>query len=595
VPEVLVHPAPAAETVERLRALGIAARAVEDLTTLAGDVVLVRDGARVAAGFVERLQAAAPDATVATVAAIALPDGDPAVVAERALGLRPRTTTLSLDCTLVTAAALDAAGPLDQGFAERCAALGLLHVIADDVLVTGVPATDMSDPLDRFEYGDLPPRPATRLERALTWTRRVVEGLEVTLDVRMLRDVRSGTEVQALALIEALQRTGAVKLRLLLEEGVPVPEAVREFPVVTEAKGARRTAIVHRVSQVAGAEDLLRLAHVGERLVVSHLDLLLFHDPAYHASTDTWAGYRRMTASALAAADLVVAISAAAADDLRAEDLVPAERLRRVHLGTDHERPGEAVRPPGVGDGPFIVQLGSDLRHKQRPFAIALVAELRALGWPGGLVLAGPSVEHGSSREQEPEHDFVVKLGSVSDAERRWLYREAAAVAFPSTSEGFGLVPFEAANAGTLPLVAPVSALRELVGEENALLVPWDPKASAERVLPALTSPGAIVGAVRERGARLTWDATARQLLELYDEVLALPARAAAHSAFQALAAEARRGHWEGTYYDLRNQVGANGIELAQALPENAQRALLTAFSPEARRKLLSKVTRRAR
>jgi glycosyltransferase involved in cell wall biosynthesis len=590
-PEVLVHAASAGETVEHLRSLGVASRAVTDLAAAAaaadGDLVVMRGGARVGGGFVERLSAAveAGEGTVATAAAIAF-EGDPELIATRSLNLRPRTTRLTLDCTLVTRAALDLAGPLDENFGLRCNERGLVHVVADDVLVAGVPRTQGEDPLDGFEYGDLPPRPPTRLARALTWTRRVADGLEVTLDGRALRALQSGTEVQSMALIEALQRTGDVRVRVLLEDRAAPP--LGDVETVTDAAGARRTAIVHRPQQVSSPDDLLRLAHFGERLVVTHLDLLLFHNPSYHATEDTFAGYRRMTGAALAAADLVVAISEHVERDLLAEDLVDPTHVRSVHLGTDHERPGPASAPAGLdalAGRPFIVQLGSDLRHKNRPFSIELLRELRALGWPGALVLAGPSVEFGSSRAAEDAlladpslAAHVVRLAAVSDAERRWLYREAAAVAFPSTSEGFGLVPFEAAAAGTPPLVAHVSAMAELLPPELSLLVPWDARASAQRVLPALSDDREhIAGAVQALGQRLSWDRAAHALVELYDETLARPARAASMNAWQALAAEARRGHWEGSYWALRDEVGPTGLALVGkdgSLPEDAQRAL---------------------
>ncbi|MDA0171527.1 glycosyltransferase [Solirubrobacter taibaiensis] len=578
------------------------ARAVDDLSAATGEVLVIRAGARLTAGFVERLRAAAGEAgTVATVAAIAHGSGDPDEVAQRSLRMHPRTTRLTLDCTLVTRAALALAGPLDEGFGGRCDALGLAHVVADDVLVRGTEPTSAVNPLDRHEHSDLPLRPATRLERALTWTRRVADGLEVTLDGRMLRTLRSGTEVQLLALARALTRTGAVRLRLLVGEQAPDVE-LDGVELIRDVVGARRTAIAHRPYQLSGAQDLHLLAHVGERLVVTHLDLLLYRDPLYHASPDTWAGYRRLTGAGLAAADLVVAISDHVAQDLVAEDLVPAGRLRRVYLGTDHEDPGPASPPAGLEplDGrPFLVQLGSDLRHKNRPFAIDLLHELRALGWTGGLVLAGPGVEHGSSRAEEDARslEHVVRLGSVSDSERRWLYREAAAVLYPSTDEGFGLVPFEAAAAGTLPLTAPVSAMRELLGDEHALLVPWDAATSAQRVLPALGRPDAIVAAVRARGEQLTWDRTAREYLELYDQTLALPSRAAAVQAFQALAAEAGRGHWEGTYWALRQELGPTGLALVGAdgaLPQDAQRALAALTSRKFTREALLRALRLA-
>jgi glycosyltransferase involved in cell wall biosynthesis len=596
--------ASAEPTAEHLQELGIASRVVAEDALAAtaeavapADVVVVRAGARLAPGALDRLAEAAAAEAVATARAISLgtETGDAALVAARSLRLRPRSTRQTLDCTWINRAALQLAGPLDDGFSDRCSAAGLVHVVADDVLALGVPATDAADPLDA-EYSGGPPRPPTRLSRALTWTRRVVDGLEVTIDGRALRSGTSGTEVQALALIHALERTGAVRLRVLVEDGVAL-DGIRTI-ANRELEGRRRTAIVHRPYQVAAPDDITRLAHVGERLVLTHLDLLLFHNPTYHANPTSWAVYRQLTRSALAMADAVVAISRTAEEDLLAEDLVDRERLTHVPLGIDHERGPAPTRPDGllaVADRPFIVQLGTDLRHKNRPFAIALVRELRALGWPGVLVLAGPSAEHGSSRELEAElPGVVIRLDAVTDAERRWLYREAAAVAYPSTSEGFGLVPFEAAAEETPALVAPVSALAELLGPELAALVPWDARASARRALPLLTDPAEArrhVQAVREAGATLTWDATAAALLEVYDRALASPARAAATAAMESLAAEARRAHWEGTYWALRDEIGPTGFALVGsdgALDEEAQRALVAlARRPLTRRAVL--------
>ena len=65
--------------------------------------------------------------------------------------------------------------------------------------------------------------------------------------------------------------------RVLLDEG-----SLEGVETITDVVGVPRTAIVHRPYQVSTAEDVTRLAHAGERLVVSHLDLLLYHDSAYH-------------------------------------------------------------------------------------------------------------------------------------------------------------------------------------------------------------------------------------------------------------------------------------------------------------------------
>src|SRR5205814_869932 len=105
----------------------------------------------------------------------------------------------------------------------------------------------------------------------------------------------------------------------------------------------------------------------------------------------------------------------------------------------------------------FLLHLGTDLRHKNRPFALQLLRALRARGWEGSLVLAGPDQLLGGTRQAEEAllaadpglATHVHRLGAVSEPEKAWLLTNAAAVAYPTVDEGFGLLPFEAVAAGT--------------------------------------------------------------------------------------------------------------------------------------------------
>ena len=176
-------------------------------------------------------------------------------------------------------------------------------------------------------------------------------------------------------------------------------------------------------------------------------------------------------------------------------------RASVVRLGVDHSvapagrqhpsPPAGAERlAPGVE---AMLCLGTDFHHKNRVFALRMLERLedRAYDWDGVLVLAGPTVAHGSSREQEAQllaahpdlAPAVLDLGAVSEAEKAWLFERSALVVYPSVVEGFGLVPFEAAAHGTPCLWAPGSSLSELLPDDAAEIVPWDEEQSAERAL----------------------------------------------------------------------------------------------------------------
>jgi hypothetical protein len=243
----------------------------------------------------------------------------------------------------------------------------------------------------------------------------------------------------------------------------------------------------------------------------------------------------------------------------------------------------EQRRPADAPDGPFLLCIGNDFRHKNRMFALRLLEQLRKRGWNGRLVLAGAHVDHGSSTGDEAAFlaldrtlaGAVCELASVSEQEKAWLYANAAAVVYPSVYEGFGLIPFEAATAGTPCLFAALASLAEVLPEEAATLVPWDPEASAECVEPLLHD-----GPERSRhinliatAARAThdWDSIGAALLETYEQVEQQPFREASVLAADVQAREAELAKWFALEENMGDLVGPDAY-----LPPDVQRALLS-------------------
>lgn len=242
----------------------------------------------------------------------------------------------------------------------------------------------------------------------------------------------------------------------------------------------------------------------------------------------------------------MVFFSTHALRDALAEDLVDPDKGSVVPIGVDHslhrdERP--AVRPPGAAGLPdqrdMILCLGTDLRHKNRVFALRVLEELqRSHHFDGYLVFAGPHLPVGSSAGEEagmlalapPLAERTIDAGSVDLPEKLWLLGRAGLVIYPTVYEGFGLVPFEAAEHDVPCMWAPVSSLQEILPADQATIVPWDAQATAERAISLLRDHAAAsrsVAGVRTVGASLTWDATAERLLEIYQRTCDEPASAA--------------------------------------------------------------------
>ena len=153
---------------------------------------------------------------------------------------------------------------------------------------------------------------------------------------------------------------------------------------------------------------------------------------------------------------------------------VGPDRTFVVPNGTDHlgRRPARGATVPSSPAG---------LRRRRRSCSCsARTTGTRTATWrsaPGGrcapiarssaLVLVGAGVPSGSTRVAEARALGAVDGGvhvlpDVTSAGRNWLLRNAAAVLYPTSAEGFGLVPFEAAHFGTPTVAVDFGPLREV-------------------------------------------------------------------------------------------------------------------------------------
>jgi glycosyltransferase involved in cell wall biosynthesis len=610
------------------------------------DVVLLASHTLVFEGWLERISdAGRSDTTVATASALgnnagplslwgrydALP-GDLDLerlaieLAARSPRATPRTPTAEGHCVWISRPALELTGELDTAFgslraavvdlAQRCLVRGLANVVADDVFVPSVkpglsaepdPLEDSHDRTlleERYPYlqaalkASWPP-----FARAMSCARRSLGKLAVTVDARILRQEVSGAQMETLELIETLSRMDEVAVRVVLDPAIGTEAQaviersdVEQLSIEQARADARPSDIVHRPYQVTSPDDLALLACLGDRLVITHLDLIAFHNLAYFNSFEGWHHHRRVTRHALAMADRVIFRTEHAARDAVREGLVDWDRARVMPMAVNRQIPAaEACRPAKAPDGPYLLCVGNDFRHKNRVFAIKLLAELRKNGWPGSLVLAGAYVGHGSSRGEEAAYratrpdlaKAVVDMPSVSEAEKSWLYANAAAVVYPTLYEGFGLIPFEAVRAGIPCLFAAQASLAETLPPEAAVLVQWDAEASAHRVMPLLRE-----GDERERHLALLktiaehmddWGSISAKLLEVYEEAIRVPAREAASLAAEAGEREAELTTWIRLKENMGEVVGPDA-----PLPEDAQRGLVAIASRKRLRRLFS-------
>jgi glycosyltransferase involved in cell wall biosynthesis len=101
-------------------------------------------------------------------------------------------------------------------------------------------------------------------------------------------------------------------------------------------------------------------------------------------------------------------------------------------------------------------------------------------------------------------------------------------VLYPSSAEGFGFVPYEAARFGTPTLFTRFGPLAELAPDIPVSAEDWSPDALAAAADALLSDPAQArvqVESCLAAGTKYTWAATAERLTDLYRHVMAIPPR----------------------------------------------------------------------
>jgi glycosyltransferase involved in cell wall biosynthesis len=193
---------------------------------------------------------------------------------------------------------------------------------------------------------------------------------------------------------------------------------------------------------------------------------------------------------------------------------VPEERLVVAYPGIDPR-----FAPGGQAaelEGPYVLGVSTLEPRKNLPALVAAFRLLRRKRPELTLALAGLA-----GWGQRPlMGDGVRLLGFVSDEELARLYRGAAAFAYPSRFEGFGLPVVEALASGTPAVVSSHPSLDEACGEAALRTDPDDAEAFADALEQALQA----LPERRERGlahaARFTWRACGESVLAGYESAL---------------------------------------------------------------------------
>ena len=387
----------------------------------------------------------------------------------------------------------------------------------------------------------------TPLDIALNVSRCGTLGMTVLMECDVLGPVATGTQVALLATAKALAEHPGVRDLVVGVPGGVIPRYAWDAlnrPGVRVVNSSHYTFdglsgidVIYRPYQPQRGLPYGRWRQISRRIVCSVLDLIAYDNGAYHQTGEGWVDYRESVREAVSSVDALVTISHDVAETVRSAQLpIPDDRVMVVELGADHidastrQECPQSLAEPARDGRPFLLVLGAAYAHKNRDLAIGAWQQLRSQGHDVELVLAGVMTPAGSSRNDEALRTSrgpqPIVLPDVSEAEKAWLYANAALVLYPTSAEGFGLVPFEAAVYGTPTAFVSFGPLAELLPGSVGTAADWSVEAYADAVEQLLTDravSAAQVTATRQRMELLTWRRMAEQLVDAFMVTLRRP------------------------------------------------------------------------
>lgn len=287
---------------------------------------------------------------------------------------------------------------------------------------------------------------------------------------------------------------------------------------------ARRLDVLHSPAN-AGPPMASRCA-----TVVTLLDLIWWHRPhEWEGDARAHRAIRRQALYAVRRADLVFAISHAAAADIRSTLGLDPRRVHVAPLGVDT---GGLIEPTseadlrarlGLGEARIVLCVAQKRAYKNLASLIRAIAQLDA-----ALVLPGAPTEHEEELRSLARSEGVAErvhfVNWLGERDLEGLYGLAACFVLPSFIEGFGLPVLEAMRRGLPVACSNVASLPEVAGDAALLFDPHDQgevTAAIRRLLADAELRARLIQRGHARCSELTWRHTGAAALEGYWRAIA--------------------------------------------------------------------------
>jgi glycosyltransferase involved in cell wall biosynthesis len=275
---------------------------------------------------------------------------------------------------------------------------------------------------------------------------------------------------------------------------------------------------------------LMPLRHVPAVLTVH--DLIFRRYPAHHKPLNRW--YLNLTMPLYCRrATHIIAVSEQTKRDVMDAYGMPSEKITVIYEAAG---PNFAPQPPDrVAQvrarynfpARYILSVGTIEPRKNLGRVLNAFEKLHGEGLVDAFIVVGKKGwlydDFFAQLERSPARQGVIFPGWVADEDLPAVYAGAAAVAFPSEFEGFGLPALEGMACGAPVVCSNTSSLPEIAGDAALLVEPTDTDAITGALRRVLSEPE-LPTELRRRGyaqaAQFSWARAARETVQVYNRVM---------------------------------------------------------------------------
>ncbi len=201
-------------------------------------------------------------------------------------------------------------------------------------------------------------------------------------------------------------------------------------------------------------------------------------------------------------------------------------KIRVTYEASDHLSSVKPAPLKGVKK-PFIFHVGSPFPHKNIKRLIQAFEIVKESHPDLQLVLGGKKEQYYEELMQWSKNcqviDSILFAGFVSDAQMRWLHKNAEAYVLPSLSEGFAIPGLEAMQNGCALISSDATCMPEVYGDGAEYFDPLDVPDMARAISDVLRDPRRkkqLINRGRKQVKKYSWKKMAKETLAVYNEVL---------------------------------------------------------------------------